>query len=63
MTAQRVSTTHCKHCPGPLEFLFGNIATREIRHKYTENSVVPITERDDMLHKVNSSLFHPGLFF
>lgn len=38
-----LSSFHSKHCPGPLRFPFGSIATREIEQNRLENGVVPIT--------------------
>lgn len=62
------SNSHSKHCPGPLKFPFGSVATREIeqnRQRIVLSQLPAGTqpEGSNMLLNMNYSLFHPGIFF
>lgn len=63
-----LSNFHSKHCPGPLKFPFGSIATREIEQNRQRMvlSQLPVGTQPEglnMLLNMNYSLFHLGIFF
>lgn len=68
MRAAWLSNFHAKHCPGPLKFPFGSIATRtnEQNRQRMVLSQLPAgiqPEGLNMLLNMNYSLFHLGIFF
>lgn len=67
MKAAWPSNFHFKHCPGPLQFPFGSIATREIEQNRQRLllSQLPVgmqPEGLNMLLNMNYSLLHLGIF-
>lgn len=68
MKAVWLSNFHSKHCPGPLEFPFRSIATREIEQNRQRLVLSQLPagiqpEGLNMLLNMKYSLLHLGIFF
>ena len=68
MKAACLSGFHSRHCPSPLEFPFGSIATREIEQNAQRIVLSQLPagiqpEGLNMLLNMNYSLLHLGIFF